>query len=67
MGGKACIRGMRVTAAMIVSQIGAGHSMEDILKDYLASINLSYNAIVNECYKLINESIIYCFTRFYLT
>ena len=34
MGGKACIRGMRVTASMIVGQIGAGHSIEQILADY---------------------------------
>ena len=34
MGGKACIRGMRVTVGMIVSQIGAGHSVEEILADY---------------------------------
>mgnify|MGYP001156224877 CR=1 FL=1 len=34
MGGKACIRGMRVTAAMIVNQVGAGRAVEDILKDY---------------------------------
>jgi uncharacterized protein (DUF433 family) len=34
MGGKACIRGMRVTVGMIVGQIGAGRSIEDILGDY---------------------------------
>ena len=34
MGGKACIRGMRVTVGMIVSQIGAGRSIEEILADY---------------------------------
>ena len=34
MGGKACIRGMRVTVGMIVGQIGAGHSIEDVLSDY---------------------------------
>ena len=34
MGGKACIRGMRVTVGMIVSQIGVGHSMDEILSDY---------------------------------
>lgn len=34
MGGKACIRGMRVTVGMIVGQIGAGHSIEEILEDY---------------------------------
>jgi len=34
MGGKACIRGMRVTVGMIVSQIGAGHSIDEILEDY---------------------------------
>jgi uncharacterized protein (DUF433 family) len=34
MGGKACIRGMRVTVGMIVGQIAAGHSIEQILADY---------------------------------
>ena len=34
MGGKACIRGMRVTVAMVVGQVAAGHSVEDILADY---------------------------------
>jgi len=34
MGGKACIRGMRVTVGMIVGQIGAGRSVEEILADY---------------------------------
>lgn len=34
MGGKACIRGMRVTVGMLVGQIGAGHSIDDVLADY---------------------------------
>jgi uncharacterized protein (DUF433 family) len=34
MGGKACIRGMRVTVGMIVGQIGAGYSVDAILVDY---------------------------------
>lgn len=34
MGGKPCIRGMRVTVGMIVGQIGAGHTIEEILADY---------------------------------
>jgi len=34
MGGKACVRGMRVTVGMIVGQIGAGRSIEDLLTDY---------------------------------
>ncbi len=34
MGGKACIRGMRVTVSMIVGQIGAGHTIEEILASY---------------------------------
>jgi hypothetical protein len=33
MGGKACIRGLRVTVATIVGQIGAGHTIEEILAD----------------------------------
>jgi uncharacterized protein (DUF433 family) len=34
MGGKPCIRGMRVTVGMIVGQIGAGVSVEEMLNDY---------------------------------
>jgi uncharacterized protein (DUF433 family) len=34
MGGKACIRGMRVTVGMIVSQVGAGRSIDSLLADY---------------------------------
>lgn len=34
MGGHPCIRGMRVTVGMIVGQIGAGVSVDDLLRDY---------------------------------
>lgn len=34
MGGKACIRGMRVTVGLIVGQIGAGRAIEEVLTDY---------------------------------
>lgn len=34
MGGKACIRGMRVTVSMVVGQIGAGNSVDNLLADY---------------------------------
>ncbi len=34
MGGKPCIRNMRVTVGMIVGQIGAGRSIENVLGDY---------------------------------
>jgi uncharacterized protein (DUF433 family) len=34
MGGKPCIRGMRVTVGMIVGQSGAGVSIEELLSDY---------------------------------
>jgi uncharacterized protein (DUF433 family) len=34
MGGKACIRGMRVTVGMVVGQIGAGQSVDNILASY---------------------------------
>ncbi len=33
MGGQACIRGMRITAGMIVGEIAAGASFDDLLKD----------------------------------
>ncbi len=34
MGGKATIRGMRVTVGMIVGQIGSGRSVDELLADY---------------------------------
>ena len=34
MGGKACIRGMRVTVGMIVGQIGSGRTLDELLADY---------------------------------
>lgn len=34
MGGKACIRGMRVTVNTVAALIGAGRSTESILTDY---------------------------------
>jgi uncharacterized protein (DUF433 family) len=34
MGGKPCIRGMRVTVGTLVGLIAAGHSIPDILKAY---------------------------------
>jgi len=34
MGGKPCIRGMRITVGMIVGQIGAGRSVDELLVDY---------------------------------
>ncbi|MDX6711700.1 MAG: hypothetical protein QOH96_2716 [Blastocatellia bacterium] len=34
MGGKACVRGIRVTVGMIVGQIGAGQSIDEILAYY---------------------------------
>ena len=34
MGGRACVRGLRVTVGMIVGQVGAGQSFEKILSDY---------------------------------
>jgi uncharacterized protein (DUF433 family) len=34
MGGKPCIRGLRVTVGIIVGQVGAGRSIDDLLADY---------------------------------
>ena len=34
MGGKACIRGQRVTVGMVVAQIGAGRTVDELLRDY---------------------------------
>ena len=34
MGGKPCVRGMRVTVGMIVGQIAAGHTIDEVLAEY---------------------------------
>jgi uncharacterized protein (DUF433 family) len=34
MGGKACIRGMRVTVGMILSQLAAGQTVDELLEDF---------------------------------
>ena len=34
MGGRACIRGLRITVGMIVSLVAEGMSWDDILNDY---------------------------------
>ena len=34
MGGKPCIRGMRVTVGTVIGLIAAGHSFEEILRAY---------------------------------
>jgi uncharacterized protein (DUF433 family) len=34
MGGRACIRGLRVTVGMIVGQIGSGQTIDDLLVEY---------------------------------
>lgn len=34
MGGKACIRGMRVTVGMVVGLVATGHTTEQILELY---------------------------------
>ena len=34
MGGKPCIRGMRVTVGMIAGQVGSGTTLDEILEDF---------------------------------
>lgn len=34
MEGRPCVRGLRVTVAMIVRQIGAGRTIDELLADY---------------------------------
>jgi uncharacterized protein (DUF433 family) len=34
MGGRACIRGIRVTVATIIDQIAEGASIDDVLAEY---------------------------------
>jgi len=34
MGGKACIRGTRVTVGMIAGEVGSGRSIDQLLADY---------------------------------
>ncbi len=34
MGGKPCIRGMRITVGMIVGQLGGGATIDELLDDF---------------------------------
>ena len=34
MGGRACIRGMRITVSLVVNLVANGMSTEEIIKDY---------------------------------
>ena len=34
MGGKPCVRGLRVTVGTIVGQIGTGHTVDEVLADF---------------------------------
>jgi uncharacterized protein (DUF433 family) len=34
MGGRACIRGMRIPVSVVVGQLAYGASIEDVLSDY---------------------------------
>jgi len=34
MGGKPCIRGMRLTVSAVVGLVAAGHTPEEILREY---------------------------------
>lgn len=34
MGGRPCIRGMRVTVAMILGQLAGGQAVEEVVADY---------------------------------
>jgi uncharacterized protein (DUF433 family) len=34
MGGRPCIRGMRITVGMVLGQLAAGRAVDEILADY---------------------------------
>jgi uncharacterized protein (DUF433 family) len=34
MGGRPCVRGLRVTVGMLVGQIGSGRSVDELLAEY---------------------------------
>jgi uncharacterized protein (DUF433 family) len=34
MGGRACVRGMRITVALVVNLVANGMSAEDIIREY---------------------------------
>ena len=40
MGGKPCIRGMRVTVGTVVGLVAAGRTRDEILREYLWSARL---------------------------
>lgn len=56
MGGKACIRGMRVTASTIVGLLAQGHSHERILEAYPYLEREDLHAVLNYAAWRLEES-----------
>lgn len=49
MGGKPCIRELRVTVGMVVGQMGSGHSLDEVLADLSLSGNGGCHASAMLC------------------
>jgi hypothetical protein len=45
MGGRACIRGMLITMALVVNLVANGMSTEEILAEYLADMGVSAGTV----------------------
>jgi len=66
MGGKPCIRGMRLTVGRILSQIGAGESIDELLIDYPylekedIQQSLKYAAWLAQGYEIAISSFLLC-------
>ena len=57
LGGRACIRGLRITVSLIVNLVANGMSTEDILKEYPALEEEDIRQALQYAAALANEEI----------
>jgi uncharacterized protein (DUF433 family) len=57
MGGRACIRGMRITVALVVNLVANGMSTEDIIREYPELVSEDVRQALQYASALANEEI----------
>jgi uncharacterized protein (DUF433 family) len=57
MGGRACIRGMRITVALVVNLVANGMSTQDIIREYPDLENEDIRQALQYASALANEEI----------
>jgi uncharacterized protein (DUF433 family) len=55
MGGVPCIRGLRVTVSMVLGQLAAGSSVDQLLSDYPYLVREDVTAVLEYAAAIVNE------------